>query len=93
MNELKDLLRVDPRVIAQQRELGWPGMHPEDFCHLCGLRNPIWFVSRKDWLIGTTKWAAETGREGICCPTCFQGMYETAIGHTTILKLRVQILK
>lgn len=89
----QNTLQVDPRVIAQQRELGWPDMHPEDFCHLCGLRNPTWFVSRKDWLIATTRWAAETGREGVCCPTCFQIMYDAATGHTTILKFRVQILK
>lgn len=88
-----DLLAVSPKWIEQQRRDGWPNMHPEDFCHLCGLRNPTWFVSRKDWLIATTKWAAETGREGICCPTCFQGMYEAATGHKTILKFRVQILK
>lgn len=90
---LEDRLWVYPIVIAQQRELGWPDMHPEDFCHLCGLRNPTWFVSRKDWLIGTAKWAAETGREGICCPRCFQIMYDEATGHTTILKVCVELLK
>jgi len=88
-------LTVDPAWIAHQRELGWPDLyvHPEDFCHLCGVRNPTWFVSRKDWFIATTKWAEETGREGICCPTCFQKMYEEATGTKTILKFRVQILK
>jgi hypothetical protein len=92
MTDLRPMM-VNPAWIEEQRELGWPDMHPEDFCHICGIRNPTWFISRKDWLIGTLEWAIKTGREGICCPTCFQEMYEEATGVKTVLKFRVQILK
>lgn len=77
-------MRVDPAFIAEQRTLGWPDIHPEDYCHLCGGRNLAWHVDRELWLVATAKWAAETGREGICCPSCFARMFADATGHDPI---------
>lgn len=81
--------RVLPGVIEKQREEGWPDMHPEDYCHICGNENPSWYCNRQDWLIATKHWAEETGREGICCPTCFLKMYEEATGMTLIMSIAV----
>lgn len=55
--------RIDPAEIPRQREQGWPDFHPEDYCHRCGARNPVWASS--DWpeLVGS--------HAGILCPTCF----------------------
>lgn len=75
---------VTPEYVAEQRELGWPDIHPEDYCHRCGARNTLWYSSREDWLIATVLWATETGREGILCVTCFAGMHEAATGRKTI---------
>jgi len=68
---------VNPAWIVEQRLAGWPDMHPEGFCHKCGNRNAVWNVdSREAWLAATGAWAAETGREGICCLNCFTQMHE-----------------
>lgn len=75
-------------LIRREREAGWPTMHPEDYCHRCGARNMPWHVDRATWLTATSAWAAETGREGICCPQCFVEMYEAATGELTIWELR-----
>jgi len=79
--------RVDPDHITEQRERGWPDMHPEDYCHRCGNRNPLWVADRDDWLTATSAWAAETGREGICCPTCFTEMHTNATGRAVVWRL------
>lgn len=84
---------VDPKEIERQRELGWPDMHPEDFCHRCGVRNPNWYASQEDWLDATMKWAEETGREGICCPFCFLQMFEEAVGERVILEVKPHLIK
>jgi hypothetical protein len=74
--------RVDPEWIKAQREQGWPDMHPEDYCHRCGARNDIsWCASAEDWQTATAAWAAETGREGICCIPCFVEMHREATGR------------
>jgi len=78
---------VTAEWIKSQRDAGWPDMHPEDYCHLCGARNPSWCVDREDWVTATEAWAAQTGREGICCPGCFATMHETATGKTTTWEL------
>lgn len=80
--------RVSPEWIAEQRRLGWPDMHPEDFCHRCGARNPSWATGPwSRWREGTAAWAAETGREGICCPTCFAVMHEESTGKRVLWAL------
>ncbi|GAA1404009.1 hypothetical protein [Oerskovia paurometabola] len=74
--------RVDPEWIKAQRDQGWPDMHPEDYCHRCGARNDInWCASAEDWQTATAAWAAETGREGICCVPCFIQMHREATGR------------
>lgn len=75
---------VDVAWIEEQRALGWPDMHPEDWCHKCGGRNPKWCASAEDWKVATAAWAAETGREGICCPACFANMFEQATGESPV---------
>ena len=66
---------VSPNYIEYQRKLGWPDIHPEDYCHRCGVEFDPWYTERSTWLDGTRQWSAETGREGICCMTCFTEMY------------------
>lgn len=67
---------VSPEWIKQQRERGWPDMHPEDYCHRCGKPNKSWCAYPLDvWQDGARAWSAETGREGICCIDCFTTMY------------------
>lgn len=79
---------MSPEAIKAQRETGWPDIHPEDFCHRCGTRNMLWCAtSREDWLTATEPWAAETGREGICCPQCFAEMHAENTGVATIWML------
>lgn len=80
---------VDPEWIKEQRNLGWPDMHPEDFCHKCGAPNPNWSAPMAEWLIATEKWRTETGKEGICCPKCFQDMYSEAVGTKTHIVVSV----
>jgi hypothetical protein len=69
---------VSPEYITRQRTLNWPDIHPEDYCHRCGQRNPSWYAEAEDWRIATARWSSETGREGICCPTCFIEMHDEA---------------
>lgn len=84
---------VDPTWIEAQRKVGWPDMHPEDFCHLCGNPNPLWYVdTRAQWLEATEGWAAITGREGICCPTCFERMFNEGREKKWILRVVMEPL-
>lgn len=76
--------RIDPALILAQRAAGWPDFHPEDYCHRCGVRNPRWFTDRETWLDATSAWAAQTGREGICCPLCLAEMHAEANGREII---------
>ena len=80
---------VSPAAIESQRSLGWPDFHPEDFCHRCGTRNPLWFTDRETWIAATAQWAADTGREGICCPKCFVEMHEAATGRQVMWSLTI----
>lgn len=79
---------VPIELIEREREAGWPTIHPEDYCHRCGARNTSWWASAEDWKVATGQWAADTGREGICCPRCFVEMYEQQTGEITIWELR-----
>lgn len=81
---------VSPEWIKQQREQGWPDMHPEDYCHRCGKPNRLWAAHPQQvWLDGTGEWAKETGREGICCIDCFTTMYEQNTGTRPIWMLTI----
>lgn len=78
---------VLPEEIARQRELGWPDFHPEDFCHRCGRRNPIWWTASEPWKTATAGRAKETGKEGIFCPSCFCDLHEQQTGRRQIWEL------
>lgn len=78
---------ADPAWITEQRCSGWPDMHPEDYCHRCGAPNPSWYTDRDTWLAATSGWAAETGREGICCPACLIALHEQATGERVLWEL------
>lgn len=65
---------VLPSEIVRQRQLGWPDFHPEDFCHICGRRNPVWSAPPAEWN------ALVDGHGGIFCPSCFAQMYESVHG-------------
>ena len=71
---------VLPEEIVRQRQLGWPDFHPEDFCHRCGRRNPIWWTEQAVWLAATLERANQTGHEGIFCPSCFTDLHEQETG-------------
>ena len=83
------MIRIDPDEIKRQRLLGWPDLHPEDYCHKCGVAFESWFTDRETWLTATSAWAAETGREGICCVTCFTEMFKTVTGREVVWSLTV----
>lgn len=89
MDEQRVKLTVDPDWIKAQRELGWPDMHPEDYCHQCGAANPLWFAGGSQWIRATETWAENTGRDLICCPKCFLDMYETAVGRKMIMQVTI----
>lgn len=78
---------VPAEYIKEQRRLGWPDIHPEHYCHRCGRRNFTWFASREDWLKATQTWSDETGREGICCLSCFVEM-SAATGDDPLWEIR-----
>lgn len=80
---------VDPKYIKKQRSLGWPDIHPEDYCHICGQANEIWYVDHNIWQIVTAEWQAETGREGICCMPCFCDMMKEKAGQQVAVELRI----
>ena len=56
---------VLPETIEKQRKKGWPDFHPEDFCHRCGRRNPVWWTDSRSWN------RAAPERTSILCPSCF----------------------
>lgn len=72
---------VLPEEIVQQRALGWPNFHPEDFCHRCGRRNPTWYTDAETWMAATAVRARETGREGIFCTSCFVDLHGQQVGE------------
>jgi hypothetical protein len=72
---------VLPEEIVRQRAQGWPDMHPEDFCHRCGRRNPVWWTEQTVWLDATAARAKETGNEGIFCPSCFADLHQQETGE------------
>ena len=66
---------VLPSEIVRQRRLGWPDFHPEDFCHICGRRNPVWSAPAADW-----SEVHGDGHAGIYCPSCFAVLFAAAVG-------------
>lgn len=80
---------VDPDYIKEQRVLGWPDIHPEDYCHICGQANEIWYIDHNVWHIVTADWQTETGREGICCMSCFCDIMKEKAGQQVAVELRI----
>lgn len=78
---------VGLNYIEAQRASGWPDIHPEDYCHRCGNRNPLWCADAEDWATATAEWAATEPNWGICCPTCFADMHAAATGKRSIWML------
>lgn len=62
---------VRPDEIPKQRERGWPDFHPEDFCHRCGHRNPVWSVDGP--------WPFSKLEDTILCPSCYARQIGTSI--------------
>lgn len=56
---------VTPEYIKEQRRLGWPDIHPEDYCHECGRPNICWFAQNDLWN------QVMDDRGSIVCPICF----------------------
>lgn len=70
---------VLPEEIVRQRALGWPDFHPEDFCHRCGRRNPVWSADQDDWETATE--GRPRGVVDILCPSCFVELCEANGGE------------
>lgn len=61
--EIKDLK-------AELNELHGDKDHPENYCHLCGGKNIIWYADNELWNEVVDK------PELICCPLCFVKLAE-----------------
>ena len=74
---------VTPGYIREQRKTGWPDIHPETYCHRCGIINFRWGVDipLDEWIAVMSPWAWYTGKEGITCVTCFMELYEQHTGR------------
>ena len=54
--------------------------HPEDFCDLCGGKNPVWWVD-------SDRWNMALNQAVIACPSCFVAAHEAATGMHCMWKL------
>lgn len=78
---------IDPAEIVRQRTLGWPDLHPEQFCHRCGGRNiTSWFVESEAWNLATA--GLDRGRGEILCPQCFTELHEAATSEWRTWELK-----
>lgn len=84
--------RVTLAEIDRQRSLGWPDFHPEDFCHQCGGRNPIWWVD-SDRFNAAYGHPSEHPHNGIVCPSCFVADHESATGMQATWRLVPEAFK
>lgn len=78
---MKKAIRVDPGVIIEQGWNRWPDMHPEDFCHRCGVRNIVWSVESRWWNLAVEQLGLARG--AILCPACFLEGFELVKGETS----------
>ncbi len=82
MSDLRQLAKI-----AEQRSLGWPDFHPEDFCHRCGLPNlSSWYVNSTEWQVAVSDVAR------ILCPQCFVALWKEATGFGGTWELRLDPL-
>lgn len=80
---------ISPALIVEQREKGWPDLHPEDYCHQCGGPNVCWWVSGPEWERATA--SLERGVLTVLCPQCFVAAWERAAGTTSCWELRPSV--
>lgn len=73
--------------IDEQRSLGWPDFHPEDYCHRCGGRNVASWFTDSDRFNMAMGQPAEHQWQGIVCPGCFVELHEAATGLRCTWKL------
>lgn len=73
--------RVTPAYLDAQRTLGWPDVHPEDYCHRCGNRNTSWWVDSDVW--NAVMESAFSPHHGIICPSCFGLRFEEKFPGTS----------
>lgn len=79
--------RVELDDIDDERERGWPGFHPEDYCHKCGNRNtPSWWVD-SDRFNAAFGPPDQHPYNGIVCPPCLVLAHEAATGLTASWRL------
>ncbi len=68
-------------LLSRQREAGWPDIHPEDYCHLCGGRNISWYADAELW---NEAWALIHAErpdvQSVLCPQCFAEAWKRATG-------------
>ncbi len=81
-NDAQWIAAVLPEEIVRQRQLGWPDFHPEDFCHRCGRRNPVWYADAALWNEGTAGRREETGRDSGLVPVLLRGPSRAAERET-----------
>jgi hypothetical protein len=80
-------LSVTIAEIDEQRRLGWPDFHPEDYCHRCGGINvPSWSVDSDRFNAALGPYL-EQPYNGIVCPGCFARLHEAATGLTVTWQL------
>lgn len=56
---------IHPDKIKEQGKKGWVDFHPEDYCHLCGMRNFSWSTDSDEWN------KVDPTRVSILCVYCF----------------------
>ena len=77
---------VTPKRIEEERSLGWPTFHPEDFCHRSGRLNiSSWYVDNEEWTFAMDVIS-------IVCPQCFVAAWSAKTGFTGTWELRLDPL-
>ena len=79
---LARVTRVTMQEIVEQRALGWPDFHPEDYCHRCGIGNISWWIDSDRF--NTAMGGLPDGHawNGIVCIQCFVELHQAATGLT-----------
>ena len=74
----KSIKHINPKLIVEQRAKGWVDFHPEDFCHRCGNRNPVWYVDSDRWNLAVDH--LDRGNLTVLDPACFIELWEAKTG-------------
>ena len=81
------VMAVSPFEIARQEASDWPDFGPEDFCWVCGRRNPVWNAPPEEWAVAAQVLSA--GEGAVICPTCFAEAWEKATGRQVVWRVEV----